>query len=61
MNTTDYLKGYRNGIFTVTAAVRDILDNSENAISILQILALLERKETEVEAALARATLEEKP
>ena len=45
---TDYMRGLRTGRLEVVNRVRTILEESENRISILTILAELERLEQEV-------------
>lgn len=48
--TQAYFRGLKVGRLTVINAVKDILENSEQHISIVSILATLDRLEKELEA-----------
>lgn len=47
-NTNDWFRGYKNGRLRLITDIRDLLENSEHRVSIISILALLERAEQEL-------------
>jgi len=51
---SDYLRGMRTGRLEVINGVRSIFEDSEQRLSILTILAFLDRMEHEIEDAIAK-------
>lgn len=45
----EWARGYINGQRHVITAIRELLENSENRISIISILALLDKYEGDIE------------
>lgn len=45
----DWQKGYSNGQRHIITAIKELLEESENRISIISILALLDRFEGQIE------------